>query len=201
MTNLYEINDLVDFLSDHQITANQFMYCLLLYHDKKYSRIPGSSKISRPISQLFKYHNNVKNFTRGDLEDLVDKGFVISKDNKFVPDLLDISDKFVKLYLGPKYKLDQLLEVYPTWVTNFDHPGKHKINLKIMSDYESLVQRYNKLIKTDKMHNRVIELVEWANNENQINLGIEKFVASKYWEFLFELRNTSEVGSNYEVIS
>lgn len=200
MTNIYGINDVVDFLSKYGINAEQFIYLLLLYNDKRHGRIPGSSKISRPLSQLYKYHKNVKPFQKNDLEDLVDKGLIKKSGKKLVPDMLEVSDKFEKEYLGDKFKFDQLLEVYPTWVENFNHPSNPKINLKVMKDYDRTASMYNRFVKTYKMHNRVLEVVEWAKENERINLGIEKFVSSKYWESLFELQETEGKMDNHEVI-
>jgi len=200
MTNIYETNDLVDFLSKEGITSKQFMYCLLLHYDKKYSRIPGTNKVSRPLSKLYKYHNNVEKFSREDLKTLLDKGFIEKTGSKLVPDMLEITDKFSKAYLGDSLKFEELYETYPAWVKNFSHPSGGDIPLKNMNDYVATESLYNRFVKTDKNHKRVIEAVKWGKETNNINMSIEKFVNSKGWEALWELKSTTSSDDQFEII-
>lgn len=200
MTNLYEINDLVNFLDKHRITAEQFIYCLLLYYDKRYSKIPGTNNISRPLSQLYKYHNNIKNFTKEDLETLVEKGFIVQTGNKIVPDMLEITDKFEKEYLGDNLKFIDVWETYPAWVENFTHPSKGNISLKTTSDYTGTMNLYNKFVKTQKVHERVIEAIEWGKTTKCINMSLERFVNSKAWEAIWEMQKDSQTNDQFEML-
>ena len=200
MTHIYEINDLVDFLDKHCITAEQFMYCLLLYNDKRHNRIPGTNKISRPLSKLYKYHTNVKKFSRSDLQDLIDKGFIEKVGKKLTPDELEITKKFEKEYMGDKFKFDQLVTAYPAHVANFNHPGGPKIPLTTMKDCDKVASIYNRFVRTYKLHDRIIEAVKWGNETGNINMSIERFVSSKGWEDLMKLRDSNEGDDNHEVI-
>lgn len=201
MTNIYETNDLVDFLDKHKMTSRQFMYCILLYHDKKYSRIPGTNKISRPLSQIYKYHSNVEKFTKEDLNHLVKIGFIQQVGNKIVPDMLEITDTFKKVYLGDMEKFDELWNTYPEDVENFNHPSKPRIPLKLVKDHYATSTLYNKFVKTNKNHKRVIEAVEWGKENNKINMSIERFVSSKAWEYLWSAQDSSvDVNTQYEII-
>jgi len=197
MTDIHEINDLVDFLCEKEITTKQLVYCLLLHHDKKYGRKQGTAKIVRPLSQLYKYYTNIEQFTRSELQDLIDKGLLIKNGEKFKPDQLEVTDRFVKDWYGDKYKFEGLEEVYPKWVPNFNNPSGPDVNLMMISDRQKLMQTYNSLVKTYKMHNRVLAVVQWAKERDLIKVGIEKFVHSKHWEDLIELRDKDEQMTNY----
>lgn len=201
MTNTYEINDLVDFLSEHGITAEQYMYCLLLYYDKKYSRIPGSHKVSRPLSKLYKYHNNVKKFNRDDLTQLEEKGFIRKTGRLVIPDHMEVTGKFEKAYLGDSLKFDQFKDAYPDSVPNFSHPSGPNIMLKLMNNATELEKLYNRYVKTNKVHDRIIEAVIWGKQAGVINMSIEKFVNSKAWETLWNMMESDNTsGDNHTVI-
>lgn len=190
MTQIYEINELIEFLDKHKINAEQLVYCLLLHHDKRYAVKEGST-IVRPLSQLYKYHNNISNFKRADIEDLIEKGFIRKDGNTLAPDMLEVTNMFIKEYYGRKYKFDQLRDAYPSTTVNFDHPSKPRIPLKIIRDYEKTVEMYNKFVRSENLHEHILDLVEWAkSNPNTVNLSIniENFVSSKYWEYLQELK-------------
>lgn len=197
MTDIHEINDLVDFLCDKQITTKQLVYCLLLHHDKKYGRKEGTAKIVRPLSQLYKYYSNVEQFRKSELQELIDKGLLTKNGDKFKPDMLEVTDRFLKDWYGDKYKFEGLVEVYPKWVTNFQHPSKPDANLMMISDRQALIKTYNSLVKTYKMHNRVLSVVQWGKERELIKVGIEKFVHSKHWEQLMELRDKDQEMQNY----
>lgn len=198
MTNIYEINDLVDFLSESGMNTKQFTYCLLLYYDKKYSRIEGTAKLSRPLSQLYKYFTNVEQFTKPEIQQLIDSGYLTQTGNDFKPDHLEVTTKFERNWFGEKtYKFDQLIEVYPSHTENFNHPGKPKIPLISMSNYAETERLYNKFVTTYKMHNRVLAVVQWAKERDMIKMTIEKFVNSKHWEYLLKQRDSDEEMSNY----
>lgn len=199
MTHIYEINDLVNFLDKHKISAEQFMYCLLLYNDKRHNRIQGTSKISRPLSQLYKYHTNIRPFPKKDLLDLIDKKLVESNGKVLVPDALDVTDKFIKEYLGDKFKFDELYQDYPSTVANFNHPGGTRIPLKTMKNYTDTKNTYNSFVRTYKLHERIIDVVKWGKDSDNINMSLERFVSSKGWEYLFQLRD-EKITDNHEII-
>lgn len=200
MTNVYEINDLVDFLSEHGITAEQYMYCLLLYYDKKYSRIPGSYKVSRPLSKLYKYHNAVRKFDSDTLTTLEEKGFIRRTGRLVVPDHMEVTDKFEKTYLGTSLKYDNLDDVYPSSVPNFSHPSGPPIMLKLTNDSTALEKLYNRFVKTQKIHDRIIEAVIWGEKAGVINMSIEKFVNSKAWESLWEMMEKHNVNDDSHTV-
>lgn len=197
MTDIHEINDLVDFLCEKQITTKQLVYCLLLHHDKKYSRMEGTAKLSRPLSQLYKYYTNVEQFSKRELQDLINKGLLEQTGEDFKPDHLEVTKRFVRDWYGDKYKLKALIDVYPSHVDNFDHPGKPKIPLITIDDRQKLRQVYNSLVKTYKMHNRVLSVVQWGKEKDLIKMSIQKFINSKGWEQLIKLRDSEEEMSNF----
>lgn len=196
MTNTYEVNDLVEFCVEHDINVKQFFFCILLLYDKKYSRIEGKAEISRPLSKLYKYFKNVEKFSKEELQDLVDKGFLEQWGKKFKPDSLEVTDKFEKKWYGEKYKFNQFEEVYPN-KTMID--GK-EIAINGYDDPPQMIRLYNSIVKTYKMHNRVMELTEWGRENNLINMNIKKYIASKQWENLKRAKDNGGSLDNQTVI-
>lgn len=192
MTNIYAIVQLVEFLEHHGINTRQLTYCLLLYYDKKYSRIEGTNKINRPLSQLYKYFENIEKFPKTELEELVEKGFIEQTSPDFKIDHVEVTPKFEKSYFGNKYKLDQLIEAYPKFVDNFEHPSKPKIPLVSISNFSELERLYARIANAKATHEMIIDLTTWGRENNQIKMSIEKYINSRFWETLAVLREETE---------
>ena len=200
MTNVYEINDLIEFVHKYDITIKQFTYCLLLHYDKRHSRIEGSSKISRPLSKMYKYHQNIEKFKKSEIQDLINKDLLQQTGETYKPDMLEPTQKFIKEWYGDSLKVKELIDIYPKKIDNFNHPSGGKIPLCTFDDFNKLKDAYNYNVKTDKMHQRVLDLVEWAKENDALKLGIVKFVNSKYWEELQEMREDEVSTDNQTVI-
>lgn len=191
----------VHVLSEMKISANQFLLCYLLYTDQK--KDGKYVKTGKGISNLYKYVRKAVPWTKEEVRDLVDKGYLRDPDYKSddtYPDHLLVTDKFVdKLFVYPS-AFEELWEEYPTIVPNFKNPNGPSVKLK-SCDYFELQELYKKLVRTKYKHKEIIELVKWARDKERLNIGIEKFVKGRQWEALKEDKaNYRENNSHMDIV-
>jgi len=177
----------VSVLCELDITANQFLLCHLLYQDTLEAAISPRNK--KAVSNLFRYsEKKERQWTKFEIDDLVDRGYLIDKSSrgKRSADLLEVTDKFISMVYAPPRRFQELWEIYPKTMPSFDGGSSH-VKLKVC-DPDELEETYNKLVKTNKLHDHIIDLTKWAIRNHQLNIGIANFVKSRHWETLEELR-------------
>ena len=168
------------------ITANQFLLCYLLYTDEKVDGIYPSK--GRPIANLYKYSSNEESkWTREEVEDLVEKGYLTHKTNRqtssIYPDDLEVQDSFIENVMASQSRFEQLNAIYP-FVEEMN--GIH-FQLKVC-DLDKVEERYNKVVRTKSLHSHILDLVRWAKDHGGVNMKLENFVASRGWQTLQERR-------------
>jgi len=181
-----DASKLVDSCVKLGITANQFLLCYLLYTDEKVDGIYPSK--GRPIANLYKYSSNEESkWTREEVEDLVEKGYLTHKTNRqtssIYPDDLEVQDSFIENVMASQSRFDQLNAIYP-FVEEMN--GIH-FQLKVC-DLDKVEERYNKVVRTQSLHSHILDLVRWAKDHGGVNMKLENFVASRGWQTLQERR-------------
>lgn len=200
MTSILDANTVVSFLIKHpNVSMNQFLFCILHLYDEEYKKRNGLTKIERPLSKMYAYidarsykegKSIIKPFNKDEIESLIDQGFMEKLGNRFSIDMLRVTKKFKRELYGESYEFKEFVDAYPTYIPNFNHPARPDINLK-STNLELLEREYLKKIKTEKAHERVIELVSWARDNNLINTTIENFVKGEMWEHIEEQKHKS----------
>lgn len=200
MTSILDTNELVNFLNKNpDIGMNQLLFCLLHHHDEQYMKKNGMTRIKRPLSVLYAYIDShsivnekgkkVPPFKRSEIEALIEKGYIAKLGSKISMDMIQVTKKFKQDFFG-NYEFEEFFEEYPTFVPNWNHPSHPDIKLK-GSDKELIEKLYKKKIKTEASHNRVVEIVKWAKENNQINMNIENFIRSEMWDQLEQIKHKS----------
>lgn len=97
-----------------------------------------------------------------------------------------------KRFTTSEFLKDSLLSIYPKFGTI-----KGKLYPLITGDLDKLFEDYAKKIGYSiDTHKEVLDIVQWAKDKELLNIGIEKFILSYYWESLKELRGKDNVTSN-----
>lgn len=185
-----DVSQYVKTLCDLDMTANQFLLCYLLCTDKK---VNGSYVAKgQDIAELYRYasHNNrSKMWTKEEVRDLVDKGYLEDphyNKKQTYPDHLVVTEKFHDIVWKSKGAYRQLLDLYPSFIDNFNHPGGPKIKLKV-ADLDKLEEIYNRKVKTKSLHQKILDAVEWAIENKQINTSFDNFIRGELWSTYFDL--------------
>lgn len=199
---IHDIGKFIGILSKYEITAHEFMLPYLLYLDERDDKGQGTSYEGKPITLLYEYHENVRGWTPKEVRRLEDKGLLLN-DNRIVrdeagtrrkrvsPDMMNASTLFVDEVFAPVDAFDEFVQAYPDHVENFHDPKKPKIPLKIVANpgaWEELERFYDRIVTSRVLHEKILDVLEWAKREGYINMNISKFVASRHWEALMNLR-------------
>jgi len=193
---IIDIDEYCQYLMKHNITPNQFLLCFLLYSDA-YDTLPSGKRLyhkksneNHPIANMYKMIEHWKKqnkviWNKSDLDYLEKTGFIevlnptIPK--QYIPDTYKITIKYIDSLFATLTEFEQFYELYPTWITNFSGPHLPKINLK-MVDKEELQTLFNKKILTKLVFDRMMIALNWAVQNNQINMNIQKYLTSEIWK-------------------
>ena len=186
-----EINDYIKFLCEHKMTPNQFLLCYLTHLDKTKSKDKG-------IANIYRYVQKVTTWTESEVDDLLDRGY-LSQTKSFGKavnfDNFDVTEKFtIDLFISED-KFDDVWKIYPSTVPNFHNVRGPSVKLKAV-DKEEVRRIYYSYVKTKVLHTKVMELLQWAVDNNQINMSIRNWVASKQWEVIEEEKKDYSDSSN-----
>lgn len=183
---LQNVDSYIATLEKLKISANQYLLCYLLYTDEKIKS--GDKYIyskTKPIANIYRYASNVKPWTDAEMKDLIEKGYLIDKNrtSETSPDFLEVTPKFIDEVFCGETHFEEFWREYPAFVANFNSPNGPKIKLKVTDPME-LEQLYVKIVKTKSEHIRVMSIMKWARDNNQLNMNIKNFVVSRIWNDL-----------------
>ena len=171
--------ELVDFLALKQITANQLLFCYLIY--------------SQQLDLFFKYAHEVK-FTTEEIRELEDRGFVINQDyhsGTVYSDMYMVTERLLDgLDLIDTSQAEAFWLAYPNFlvIQNSQVPAKSTDKSEFLLNYS------RKLVRSKALHKRVMQAIAFAKSRNLITMGIVKWVASAQWEVIEELMTTELPG-------
>lgn len=180
----FEKNAVLKVLKEMDLTINQFLFLWLRLHDT----VSG-------YAQLLEYHREISKFTTAELDDLVAKGWMYydevaarqdqkalnKADYRYIIDRYMLTEKgYDFLYLRTDLAGKELWDTYPMeiWLDKHTVPAK-------TCDLDELSKTYVKAIHGNKdTHKHVMDVLTKAKQQALITVGIEKFVKSRYWEYL-----------------
>lgn len=180
----------VHVLTELKISANQFLLCYLLYTDQ--TDIEGKYvKKGSGMANVYKYSTRAIPWSPEEVEDLVEKGYLedtnTAKD-KTHPDYLEVTDKFRKFVFIEESHFDELNRLFPNRIDNFNNPNGPRIKLKVC-DLAKMKELYLKKVKSKVKHRKIMEVLEWAIENDEINFNFENFIRGELWNTLFEARD------------
>ena len=127
---------------------------------------------------------------------IINKSYKIpEKGQTFNPLEVDFNKLFMKSYLQHSYDMGmELFTIYPSFVNISGKLCSIKNISKNFNSFEEFAFAYGKAIKFDEeTHNEILELVQWAKEQDLIHYGICEFIISFKW---LELKELQEIGVN-----
>ncbi len=189
-----ELTTILNTMSLHKLTFDEYMlvYLTFLAQDEE----------SHPeyFSQWFNNGgcNNLKDL----FNSLKDKNIISKNYNpeSYVPNDIQFNKSFIKSFFKHSGFLgEELFNKYPPFI---EINGKTVSIRNIGKKFFSLEEFYFYYGKTiahcPKKHKEIMEILEWAIEEEHINYGLLEFVASQKWVELQQLRN-GEITNIYSV--
>lgn len=191
---LYSFDKDLELCEKFKITPRQLLFIKIFVSDPSLSESENTEKRRK---RAIKYQSVFKegDITSKEMLDLIDKKILIDKNlpGYFLFDDLELTGEWedkLKLIIYPM--ADELFDAYP-----YEIRIQNKTYLAKNSSPEKIAFNYNKAISNSlEKHKEIIELVNWAKGANLIEVGLEKFVDTKYWCLLKEKRSTKSLGES-----
>lgn len=179
------IPDYVDFLIKHKISPNQFLFAYLI--------------ATEDYANLYRYSMQGKKFTKSEVNDLVEKGFIEfeGKDpNKITTDQFRITEKFTdEVFIEAAEAGEIFWDAYPPYFYIEDKKVPTKTTNK-----ELFIKKYNAFVNGKlSRHRRIMKALQYAIQSGLVNMGIEKWFTSEIWRDLEkEMNRNNQSGTIYE---
>jgi len=188
---------MVDIMIKFQITAKQFLLLFILETDRLEEK--GNivdSKGGDSIQNIYRIASHLdEKWTFEEIDDLIEKGLIVDHSSRVgarssLPDNYVVTDLFTSSVMSDMTNFEEFWELYPGFCDNFQDFRGPKVPLKAV-DYEEVERLYLKYVRTKPMHALVMKVLQWAIDTNQVNMSIQKYVASKMWDQHRLLRRAS----------
>ena len=176
---LYTVKEDLELCKQFKLSPMQLMFLKILVNDP--NKTEGDQvKDAKQLSLKFQTVFAKTPITPDELADLIARDFIIdyNEDGQLYFDLYELSGKWKnKLRLAVYPMPQQLWDKYPI---NLNISGKMVV-AKNASPEDIAMPYLRNINKSPEEHQKVLEDIEWAIDNNEINIGLKKFVDSKYW--------------------
>jgi hypothetical protein len=180
-------------MGELKIDIHKYLLCYLLYIDRD-DRRAGLPNVYR--------YSTIRAWKKEEVEDLVEKGLLAitaTGKNKFSADCMVVTEKFSNLVFASLDRFEQLMFIYPKTLPAFD--GGTSRWKTMACDLDKLEEHYNNIVKTQALHNKILDLTQWAVDNNQINTNFDNYIRGRQWLAIEELKNKYSIstGENMHV--
>lgn len=195
-----DIDEEINLLSFYGLNPNELMFIktILFLQDG------DESLFGKYIGVLKKSNVDIRQL----IEILQNKG-IISKSYKippkgqpFEPNDIPISKTFIKsLYKSSLELGKELFDAYPQFAVINNTYVPIRSVAKHFNSLEDAYFRYSKIIKNDpEVHNNIIDLVKWGNENNLICQSLSSFIINNAWLDLEAMRDGADTNYNYDTM-
>ena len=206
---IYDTKRFSSIMRELELTPNQIWFCILLLEQDYFKK-----------KEMFKYYSDKHGGFRWlEIKDLEDKNYIVNFSGTEVPktvglkatvkgeikydtvtdvvilEMLMVTPYFKdKIYIDAELAADELLRVYPSFMMI---DGK-RVPLKLIGDREKFYQEYGDIINGDILKHKVIieaatQFKKFADKGKVTGMGLKKFLASRFWEYIGELIDLEQV--------
>lgn len=181
---LFTIKQDLELCKKFKLNPRQLMFMKILVPNRTLSQKEASLE-SYAMSHQFE--QEIK-FNYEEITDLVGRGFVLDFSNgkPATLDHYEIHPNFVNHFQLAIYGMPQeLFDAYPKF---FIGKEGQKFIGRSAGPEEIAVSYIKGIGNKEEEHRKVLEDVAWAVKNNAINVGLDKFVKTRYWEAIREIR-------------
>lgn len=183
-----DVNEFVEFLHEHRLTADQFLFCILLSSEAEdYYGLPDRDDA---IANFYRYHNQVGKhkdnpvWAQQDLEELMEKGFIQRRagvdSESYRYEDFEIKKKFLDLVFESKESLMDDFQEFWSEYPAFYEDGDNKFNIKAVNKEEifDIYRKTTREVDSDDL----LHALQVAKSKNEVNCRIDKWLNSHMWE-------------------
>lgn len=189
------IEDELSILEKYHLTVEEWFFTKLLFL--------ASAEENNPLP-LMKYVQLYSPDLRELLQSLQNKGIILksykipNKGEQFDPENVEFNSIFLKNYMKFSLEMGQeLFNNYPvTMVINGITTSVRGCGDKY-KDLDDMLLAYGKAIGNNpKRHEEVLELLNWAKDNNVLYKGLSKFIADREWQNLKAMQDDPSINYN-----
>lgn len=186
------INREIEFMIKYQLTADElFLFKLIFYaqeeHPEYLSEFFSQNQLGKTIIELLQSLQE---------KGIINQSYTLPKvGDVFEPEEIEFNKNVLNSFMKHSQDLGmELFEAYPPYtVINGKTFSLRNIG-KSFKSFDDYCWEYGKAIKFNpKKHQEILNLIEWAKDNNQLNNGLDAFVISRQWITL-ELVKDGELG-------
>ena len=124
-----------------------------------------------------------------EFEELVERGYIKQLNDGTGVKSYKITEKFLIMFIKKNEAIEQILDIYPKFSIGRDG-NRYPLTT---ADEDDLKDLYAKKIKESAVeHLEVMKDLQYGIENNLITMGVLKFISSKHWLALRELRVSNE---------
>ena len=189
MTNLeLSIDREIEFMIKYQLTADEFFLMKLIFfaqdgHPEYLDRFFSQNKLGTEIRSLLQTLQE---------KEIINKTYNIpDKGEIFKPNDVDFNKRITKNLLEHSQDLGlELFENYPSYTIINGKTFSLKNITKLYHSFDEMCWAYGKAVKFNlELHKKVLDLLEYAKDNNLICSGICDFIESRKWLDLEQMQN------------
>ena len=169
MTDFSNPSSFVPFLRTHKLTLNQFFIISCLYLEK--------------YGELQDYAKNVAKIKAQEIDDLIDRGFVIPSigtraEQLAALELMEVNEKFAaSVFVNNYAAADEFWKAYPGFLEI--NGIRHNARNYPLEDFR---EYYAKIIANSKFkHEQMLTALKYAIDNKLLNMGLEKYFTTGYY--------------------
>ena len=191
-----ELDTILNIMTKYKLTADELLLVYLTFLAQSENGDTEKHKV------YFKrwYDGGGKERLRTLFNSLKEKGVIVKNYN---PNSYDFDEiKFNKNFLSQYWKLtgelgQELRRHYPTSLYVNGQVVSLKNISKKFSNWEDLYFWYSATIKHNRLkHQEVLEILEWAKDQDLVNISLIEFIASNKWEEWKEMKQKGISGKS-----
>ena len=170
----------LDFMIKYGLTADELYLMRLIFlaqdgHEEYITRFFRECSLGMPILDLL---------TSLQQKGVINKSYTIpSKGTVFEPKDVDFNKQVLKGFLQHSEDMGmELFQAYPTMTVINGKTFSLRNIAKFYKTFDEFTFDYGKSIKFDpKKHQEILDILEWAKENNLIHSGIGDFIISRKW--------------------
>lgn len=178
----------INFMTKYQLTADEFFLMKLIWyaqddHPEYLSKYFAECKLGKEIRELLMGLRD---------KEIINKSYTIpEKGEIFNPNDVDFNKNVIKSFMQHSQDLGmELFENYPAYTYINGRPFSLRNITKLYKSLDEMCFDYGQSIKFNpQKHKEVLEILEYARDNNLINNGICTFIAERQWDMFQQMRD------------
>ena len=178
----------IEFMIKYQLTSDElFLMKLIWYaqdnHPEYLSKYFSECKLGKEIRELLMGLRD---------KSIINKSYTIpEKGEVFNPNDVDFNKTVIKSFMQHSQELGmELFDSYPAFTYINGRPFSLRNITKLYKSLDEMCFAYGEAIRFDPMkHKEVLEILEYARDNNLINNGICTFIAERQWDMFRQMRD------------